>query len=196
MKLIHYVIVIMCLFITNGFAHDANKSFFKIQQKVDFVEVQAEFPWSLRNAVLEAFPELENSNNQKDFDTAFFKYIDANFSIRNGKALLSLVSVKAVDSPGHSHQNNFVFVFAGNNFDTVTNTIMFNIYENQENYHEVEVNNQHEEFVTTPKSTSFRLNFDSDSESSIGNDTIVILLTLVFSLLMSLLFFKNRKKMI
>ncbi len=196
MKLIHCVVVIMCLFITNGFAHDANKSFFKIQQKVDFVEVQSEFPWSIRNAVLEAFPELENSNNQKDFDTAFFKYIDANFSIRNGKALLSLVSLKAVDSHGHSHQNNFVFVFAGNNFDTVTNTIMFNIYDNQENYHEVEIDKQHMEFVTITENMSFKINLDSDSKSSIGKDTIVILLALVFSVLMSLLFFKNKKKMI
>ena len=196
MKRIHYVIVMMCLFITSGFAHDANKSFFKIEQKNNVVEVQAEFPWSIRNAVMEAFPELESSNNKKDFETAFFNYIDANFSIRNSNVLLSLVSVKEVDIQSHSHQNNFVFVFAGNNFDTVTNTVMFNIYDNQKNFHDVEINKEYEEFVTTSENTSFKINLESDSESSIGNDTIVIALALVFSILMTLLFFKTKKKLV
>ena len=71
---------------------------------------------------------------------------------------------------------------------------MFNIYENQENYHEVELNNQHEEFLTTPKNTLFKIHLDSDSESSKGNNTIVILFALVFIVLMSLLIFENRKK--
>ncbi len=110
--------------------------------------------------------------------------------------LLSLVSVKEVVEQGHSHQNNFVFVFAGNNFDTITNTVMFNIYDNQKNYHEVEINIEPVEFVTTTEKTSFKINSSVDAESSIGNDTIVILLALFFSILMTLLFFKNRKKLI
>lgn len=194
MTKMYYVLVLMWLFVFNGFAHDANKSFFKIYQNGDFVEVEAEFPWSIRNAVLKEFPGLENSNNQKDFDAAFFDYISSNFSISSGNNFLSLLSIKAIAKDGHSHQNNFRFVFIGNNFDTVTNTIMFNIYENQENYHEVELNNQHEEFLTTPKNTLFKIHLDSDSESSKGNNTIVILFALVFIVLMSLLFFENRKK--
>lgn len=55
MKRRHYLIVIMILSISNGFAHDANKAFFKIQQKGNVIEVQAEFPWSIRNAILETF---------------------------------------------------------------------------------------------------------------------------------------------
>uniref|UniRef100_UPI0025FFF722 hypothetical protein n=1 Tax=Winogradskyella sp. TaxID=1883156 RepID=UPI0025FFF722 len=79
MKRILFVIVIICLFVTNGFAHDANKSFFKIRQNGEFVEIEAEFPWSIRNAMLDIFPELESSKNQKDFENTFFKYINDNF---------------------------------------------------------------------------------------------------------------------
>ena len=184
------------MFISNGFAHDANKAFFKIQQKDDVVEVQAEFPWSIRNAVLDAFPELENSNSQNDFDTAFFKYINDNFSISKGEGLLSLVSVKEVNSQGHSHQNTVVFLLAGNNFDAITNTVMFNIFSNQKNYHEVDINKQHLEFITTTKKTSFKINLNVPSKSSIGKDTIGILLVLIFSILITFLFFKYRRKLI
>lgn len=62
----------MCIFMTNVFVHDANTSFLKMQQKGGVVEVQAQFPWSIRNAVLEAFPELKKSKNKNDFEAAFF----------------------------------------------------------------------------------------------------------------------------
>ncbi len=55
MKGFCYALMILCLYSTCGFAHDANKAFFKIQQKGNVIEVQAEFPWSIRNAILETF---------------------------------------------------------------------------------------------------------------------------------------------
>ena len=170
----------MCLCITNGFAHDANKAFFKIQQKDSVVEVQAEFPWSVRNAVLNAFPELENSNLQSDFDDAFFKYITTNLKISNGEEFLPLVSVKAVKFEGHSHQNNFVIVYAGNNFNTITNTLMFNIYNNQKNYHNVLIENKAIEYQTTLKTTSFNI---TDTTKQNTNTTIYLSLVIVFGLL-------------
>jgi len=39
-----------------------------------------------------------------------------------------------LNNNGHSHQNNYLLTFKGNNLGEVTNTIMFNTYTNQVNY--------------------------------------------------------------
>ncbi|WP_296386289.1 hypothetical protein, partial [Winogradskyella sp.] len=104
------------------------------------------------------------------------------------------VSVKEVTSQGHSHQNNFMFVFAGNINATITNTLMFNIYDNQKNYHEVEINNKELEFLTTSEKTSFKIDLGSDSKFSMGNIVLVVLLCFVFISLMTLWFYKMKEK--
>ena len=41
---------------------------------------------------------------------------------------------KAIDKNGHSHQNDYVLTYKGNSVEEITNTIMFNINDNQVNY--------------------------------------------------------------
>lgn len=108
---------------------------------------------------------------------------------------LALVSVDEVKTQGHSHQNNFVFVFAGHNFDKVVNTIMFNIYDKQENYHEVIINKEYQEFVTTNENNSFKIKGKNDLESHHGNDTIVLFMVVVFSLIVTFIFVKMERKL-
>ncbi|WP_299100720.1 hypothetical protein [uncultured Winogradskyella sp.] len=167
MKLFRFFLYFTILFSTFSFAHDANKSFFKIQQKDNNVEVQAEFPWSIRNAIIEEFPTLENSNLNSDFKNAFFQYIERHFQIVHGNSTLKLISVEEVAHSGHSHQNNFVLLFEGKTFDTIKNTILFNVYKDQENYHELIIEPNSIKFITSLNSNTFRLQAASKVNSNI-----------------------------
>lgn len=158
--------VLLCLFLNFGFAHDANKAFYKITQKEEVVEVTAEFPWILRNALLKEYPELENSKNQQDFDTAFFNYIKNNFKISTGESSLKLLSVVKRESDGHSHQNNYIFTFKGIGFNTIKNTIMFAISSLHKNYHQLQLKGKQQEFVTTSRDPNFRLDTNSKDNST------------------------------
>ena len=113
MKFSSCIVLLFFAFSGVGFAHDANKAFFNIQQKDNLVEVRAEFPWSIRNALLEAYPELEHSKSKADFDTAFFDYVKTNFELRNEDSILKLIAVEEVTHNEHAHANAFIFLFEG-----------------------------------------------------------------------------------
>ncbi|OUS01942.1 hypothetical protein A9Q86_04635 [Flavobacteriales bacterium 33_180_T64] len=189
MKWSSCILIVICAFINFGYAHDADKAFFVIEQKDNVVVVKAEFPWSIRTAVLRAFPELENSKEQHEFDTAFFSYIKDNFKISNASKALSLVSVREGVSKGHSHQNNYVLTFEGKYFDTVTNTIMCNLKKPQSNYHKLQFEGQHLEYMTTNKVTRFIIN--SRQESHLKSYKYYYLSILVVCA--ALFYFKKRK---
>ena len=48
-----------------SFAHEPNEAFFEITQKGNTTEVIAEFPWTLRNALIEFYPSLETANSKR-----------------------------------------------------------------------------------------------------------------------------------
>lgn len=182
----------MCSFINYGFAHDTNKCFFKIIQESGVIKVEAEFPWTMRNAVLEEFPELTNSKSQEDFDTALFNYIKSNFIVKNEGENLELISVNNAPNNGHSHQNNFVFVFDGNQFNSISNTIMFNINTKQTNYHEILINNEIFEYITLSKTMSFNVDLVSRRDNNFYLKIGII--TIVLSILIGLTFLKFNRK--
>ena len=195
MRISNIIITIMCLFLNYGFAHDANKAFFKIEQKRDVVEVRAEFPWSIRSAVLIAFPELEYSEKQEDFDTALFSYLNDNLIITNGDEKLSLLSVVKSISQGHSHQTNYILTFKGNHFNKVTNTIMCNLKKSQSNYHELLFETKSIEYITTNTATRFVVN--SKLESNVENYKYYYLgFIIILCFTLSSLYFKKQKSSI
>lgn len=55
-----------------GYAHDVQEAIFNIKTNENRTEVKAEFPWTIRKALLTAYPELENNTNQITFDKSFF----------------------------------------------------------------------------------------------------------------------------
>ncbi|EPR72172.1 hypothetical protein ADIWIN_3011 [Winogradskyella psychrotolerans RS-3] len=191
MKFSSCIVLLFFAFTSLGFAHDANKAFFNIQQKDNLVEVKSEFPWSIRNALLEANPELENSKNKADFDAAFFDYVKTNFELRNGDSILKLIAVEEVMHYEHSHANAFVFLFEGIAFDAIKNTLMFNAYKDQENYHDVLIEDEHLKFITSPDSSVVVV--QSVSRRSGGN-TIKIGLILIIICVLGVFLWIQRKK--
>ncbi|WP_178984005.1 DUF6702 family protein [Winogradskyella helgolandensis] len=185
-----FLLFIFVTLSTFSFAHDANKAFFTIQQKESMVEVTAEFPWSIRNALIDAYPKLENSKSQNDFDTAFFEYVNNNFQIENNGSRLKLLSVNDASHKGHSHQTNFVFLFEGNEFDVIKNTMMFNIYKDQENFHDVLFQKEHIKFITSLDLESFEI---VPSSSDLGGIMKMGLLLMGFIVLVISFWIKKKQ---
>ena len=192
MKFSSCIVLLFFAFTSLGFAHDANKAFFNIQQKDNLVEVKSEFPWSIRNALLEAYPELEDSKSKADFNTAFFDYVKTNFELRNGDSILKLIAVDEATHNEHSHANAFVFLFEGNAFDAIKNTMMFNVYKDQENYHDILAKEKHLKFVTSPDSQVAVV--QSISERNGGNSIITGLIVVVFCVF-GVFLWSQRKKL-
>lgn len=141
-----------------AFAHEGNKSFFKIEQKEATIEVVAEFPWTIRNALLDFVPELKNSKTKEAFDAAFFEYIKSSFILMDKKGnQLELISIESINSDSHSHQNDFLFSFKGTTFVKISNRISFNLNSNQINHHTIINRYETKTYDTSLESSSFEL---------------------------------------
>lgn len=128
-------------------AHESDKAFFKINQNQTEVIISAEFPWTLRNAILKFSPKLINSNKQIDFDNALYNYLKINlilFDTDNNQ--LELKKIEPIKNLFHTHQNDYSLTYSGQNITRIRNTIMFNINPSQTNYHVI--NSTSENFET------------------------------------------------
>ena len=97
----------------NTYAHDSKEAYFKIIKTESNIVVQAEFPWTIRNALFYFKPELENTKNKTVFENAFFDYVATSFIITNSNnRILKLLKVEMEAIPeGHNHQTNYIFTF-------------------------------------------------------------------------------------
>lgn len=160
-----YLFTIIIFFASGNsiFAHDPNEAFFTFNLKDDLITVEAEFPWSMRNALMDYNPKLEKSSTKQDFKNTFFEYIKHNLILKdkNG-AVLEFQKFEELKNNGHSHQNNYLLTFKGKNLFEVTNTIMFNLYKNQVNYNTITWSKT--KFKTSNKKNSFKLNGENISD--------------------------------
>ncbi|PCJ96510.1 MAG: hypothetical protein COA50_06945 [Flavobacteriaceae bacterium] len=141
---------LVCVLHSSGFAHEANEAFFKIVQKENTVEIQAEFPWTMRNALLNFNPSLKNFSSKKDFENTFIAYLKANLILTNTQGnKLNFQKFVALENMGHSHQNIYLIIFKGNELHKITNTIMFNVFDNQVNYNTLTLNSEQTIFKTS-----------------------------------------------
>ena len=131
------LLVILISFIsTFGFSHETNKAFFDIIQKEAIVEVHCEFPWTIRSALMAFDSSLEKAKHKSNFETAFNNYIRESLILTNSSGdNLEFIDFKEIENKGHSHANNYLITFKGSDIKTLKNTLMFNIFDHQENYH-------------------------------------------------------------
>ena len=145
------ILIFLCLSRIYGYAHEVNKAFFQITEKDGFTEVRAEFPWTLRDALLDYNPDLNTPSVTKaDFETTFVHYMDANLLLLNVQgAQLPLLHFNEIQDGGHSHQNTYLITYDGTGVVEVSNSVMFNIFDNQINYNDAVVGSQSYSFKTS-----------------------------------------------
>ena len=151
------ILIIMSISIL-GYAHDSKEASFVIERADNQIEVNAEFPWTIRNALLKSNPDLQNTTDQIAFDQAFFNYVNSNFKLINKKGSLKLLEVKEnKHEDGHTHQTNYTFVFSNGKVDKVSNSLMFNLNPTQKNHITVTLDEGTHTFTTTPKNPTHNM---------------------------------------
>jgi hypothetical protein len=148
-----------CLCSSLGHTHETNEAFFTYIQKENTVEIEVEFPWTMRNALIEFNPLLGNTATKIEFENTFSKYIIENIILKdkNGK-LFQYQEFRELETTGHSHQNSYLLIFKGTNLFEVTNTTMFNVNDNQVNYNSIAINSSETTFKTKKNSNQFYIN--------------------------------------
>ena len=141
-----------------GKAHEANNAFFQIIEKGHSVEIQAEFPWSIRSALIQFNPSLENSSERKDFEKTFEDYIKVNLVLIDIHGdTMPFSGFSELPNNGHSHQNNYSINYTGENLSQIINTILFNVYDSQVNYHTYQFDGSEKTFETNTVNTHFTI---------------------------------------
>jgi hypothetical protein len=152
---------IYCFFILIGsslYAHKTNEAFFRVIQKESVIEIETEFPWTLRNALLNFRPELERASNKLAYKKALIDYLKVNLVLTDSRGnILKFMKFEQMENMGHSHQNNYRITYMGSSFEKIKNTIMFNIFDNQVNYHRIKANATSKILKTTKDQTTFEL---------------------------------------
>lgn len=136
-------------------AHEPNEAYFVVKQTSTTVEVEAEFPWAIRKALLQYDKDLEDATTKEAFKKALYSYVSENlilFDILGGR--LELLSIKELPRTGHSHGSRFLIVYQGKQFQRIKNELMFNLYDHQQNHHEVMIEGSRNRKYTTVKNRS------------------------------------------
>lgn len=182
-----YLIVLLLSLPLLGLTHSPDEAFFTIHESNDTLIVKAELPWTAKQGLLTFSPELKASKKISDYKNAFFQYVQSSFLIENDLGnLLNLISVDEIHIEGaHTDQNNFIFKFLGNSPRKITNTILFNTFKSQQNYHYLsnEKSNTH---ITTTENPSFKI--------PQKNYTLFLLIGIALVLILSGTLYYTRKK--
>lgn len=169
-------------------AHEPDQAFFSIKKGKGQIEIVAELPWSLRNALLVEYPKLSQSQDRKDFENAFRSYVKKNIKIYNqSDNVLELIEVREIPNEAHSHAAKYGFIFEGDNIHRIQNTMLMNLYSEQKNHHVFLPN--YESFITTAEVNSFEFSFNTMNSKNV---LFVILLGFILLLIYVLVFFNRR----
>ncbi|BDS14946.1 DUF6702 family protein [Aureispira anguillae] len=126
-------------------AHAPNEAFFELFESEGKLLIKAEFPWTIRKVLLDAFPQLNNAKSQEEMDQGFLAYLQQRIHLLDEKNQLIQIQkiLKAPNPNGHGH--GVVYLLVLESFSTIKsiqNTCMFEAYPNQQNFHTLEVNNK------------------------------------------------------
>jgi len=156
MKRIAFILVGMFFLWQQTAAHNPNEAFFEMVQNTQTFEIEAELPWSLRNALLQFEPRLKNAQSKEDFEKVLVQYLKQKLILKDKKGrVLELLLSKELLHQGHTHQSTFLLVYQGK-AQSITNTILFELYPNQKNYHYL-VGKEKKNFTTHPQKATFLL---------------------------------------
>lgn len=163
--------------IANG--HNTKEAYFTIEKKANYIKVDAEFPWTIRKALLAFKPELSQNKGKVVFEKAFFDYVQSCFIIKDkNDKQLKLIRVEQLNSIGHDHQTNYAFYFEYGEICTITNTLLLNINEAHINYHTLLSDENSEDFNTTLSKKTHQL-----KNTSTGGLFWAILVIMIVALL-------------
>lgn len=153
-------LTILCLVYSQlSFGHNPTETDSELSMHPNYFSFQIEMPNSLIDAVKKAFPILDRTNSSDTMKAYTEKYLRANIKVWEQKQLLEPVSVLMGDG-SHSHSLWVEFRYAARDLSalTVENTVLFNQFSKQKNYHRVTFpDGTIKRFLTNAEQASFSL---------------------------------------
>lgn len=129
-------ILFLSIWFSSVLAHDPDRAFFTFSYEATHIKVKAEFPWTLRNAVCRSFPEAMESRDSVIIHQAFENYFRAHFKlIDDAGEELAFIRWESLPADGHTHSGNFDWYFQKGKLVEIVNTLMFELYSEQRNFH-------------------------------------------------------------
>lgn len=119
-----------------AYTHDSNRAYFK---EVEHNIYRAEFPWTIRNALLKFDTSIGPKTTRIEFDKAFRRYVDSSFvayDLEGNKVKLLSVKKDTSTFRKHNHSVVYFFEFEDGDIGKIKNTLMFNINDDQDNVFE------------------------------------------------------------
>ena len=155
------------------------------------LKVQMEIPWSIRNAVLNAFPDCSKDSLQYCLE----QYVVDNFVVSFGDKSIHWTELRLIEAE-HSHSQilQFQFPISGNKRIKIQNSLLFNTYVNPKHHHQVIFDESEKTvFVTTPDRPGFTFHFPTKTPL-VFFYPMFILLPLFIAGRIVLFFIRKRKR--
>lgn len=118
-----------------SFAHEDDEAYYTIQQEGSKIQVQATFPWTLRNELLDFDESLVNAQSQESFVNVLNDYVAQKFrfySSSDSSELLDIIEKPTIGFSSADFEFNFELKGVVESFK---NEMMLNVYPKQQNIH-------------------------------------------------------------
>ncbi len=118
-----------------SFGHEDDEAYYTIQQDGNKVQVQATFPWTLRNELLDFDESLVNAQSQESFVNVLNDYVAQKFkfySASDSSELLDIIEKPTIGFSSADFEFNFELKGIVESFK---NEMMLNVYPKQQNIH-------------------------------------------------------------
>jgi hypothetical protein len=182
----------------SSYAHAPNEAFFELFESNKQLLIKVEFPWTIREALLAARPELKTAQTTEEMTAGLLSYIQEHLKVRNEQnepILIQNIKV-APNTNGHGHGSVYMLLLGENQrISSIKNTCMFEAYSDQTNFHSIEVANAPSlEFVTNKENVIYTIqaNIPAFTNQKFSVTYILIGLGSLFCLLM-LAYWTKRK---
>jgi hypothetical protein len=170
------------------FSHSTKEAHFKIYADGAFILVEADFSWSIKNAIVKEFPSLENSTTKMEVLNGLQEYLGVHLVLTDKKGIrLNLIELAEITKKLEGHENRFILKYELGDLSRIKNTSQFNVSDNQLNYHNLIWDGKEHQFVTSIDQEDYGL----PKQISKG---LIWLLSILLVCAIALVFYLKRKK--
>lgn len=149
MRRLSLVLICLVLALNETSAHDPNKAFFFLSTRDSGIYIEAEFPWTLRDALIHFDPTLKQATSPKAFHTAFERYLSSHLLLQDEEGKnLKFLEWQSLDDIQEMHQSTYLLRYEKGKIARITNRMMFNVFPTQSNFHQF-VGSKDKKFLVT-----------------------------------------------
>ena len=191
------LIISMSIISWSSYAHAPNEAFFEFFESDKQLLIKAEFPWTIREALLAARPELKEAQTTEEMTAGLLSYLQEHIEVRNEQnQRIRIQSIKAApNTNGHGHGSVYMLLLGENQWiSSIKNTCMFEAYSDQTNFHSIEAGTTKLKFVTNKEKAKYTIqtNFSTTKQQDFSITYILIGIGSIVSLLIIALWRKRK----